>query len=456
MTDVSSHHSGMSHFMQCFLATDDPMSGKEGRLEPVPSPLDRSTMHLPSAAHYNFSECDTADIEFSANLSFKKRRSADSPGSAVANRFGTRFPSFSRKWKSKTGASPKLSIITHSDTPRPRTNSASSQLVSPALSAISKHESLLYSSSGQTGPEEGSNEVGPAPIDIGQASAPAEEDQAQATTPLLPPIMMDLSSKNMTLQSPLQSPTVAGTPSPPSSATPSSTPQLSSLPSPPLSTKPSIASIRQRSRAGTVVPPSEISSLQMLGECDGDEWSAKLGHANFTIHPEPYLPNVFDMETFKKLRENWDQARHGYAKHLARTGEHYGTTSKIYLLTEEKWALVDTEWKKNNAAMADVLGPLVARASGGDPMPSDSPSPSNVIEQHPTKVVVPQINDPSGKFPDMGDEDIVGPMAVGPSRARTMHQSVEPAMQNRVSTKRNFLKFISDILGRGAGPGLRT
>jgi hypothetical protein len=325
------------------------------------------------------------------------------------------------------------------------------------LSAISKHESLLCSSPGNAGPEESPSDLGSTTIDIEEANAHAEEDQAQATTPLLPPIMMELFCNNLPVQSPLQSPTVAETPSLPSSTTPSGTPQLHCLPSPPLSTKPSIASIRQRSRAGTVVPSSEIPPLQMLGECDDDdEWSERLGHANFTIYPEPYLPNVFDMETFKQLRENWDQARHSYAKHLARTGEHYGATSKTYLLTEEKWASVDVQWKKNSAAMTEALGPLLARSSGAESEASDSPCSNNVLEQPPTKVIVPKINDPTGKFPDMGDEDIVGPMAVGPSRAVTMQQMVEPAMQNRLSKKRNFLKFISDILGRGVGSGLRT
>lgn len=376
---------------------------------------------------------------------------------AVNNRICTGFPSFSRKWKSKTGASPKLSIITHSDTTKSRANSVSSQLLSPALSVISKHEGLLYSSPVQAGPEENSSELGPAPIDIEGANPHGEEEPVQATTPLLPPIMMELSSKNFPMQSPLQSPTVAETPSLPSSTTPFGTPQLHYLPSPPLSTKPSIASIHQRSRAGTVVPSSDIPPLQMLGECDDDdEWSARLGHANFTISPGPYLPNAFDMETFKQLREDWDHARHSYAKHLARTGEHYGATSKTYLWSEEKWASIDAEWKKNNAAMTEALGHLVARSSGGDVDSSDSTCSSNVLEQPPNRVIVPEIHDPTGKFPDMGDEDIVGPMAVGPSRARTMHQLVEPAMQTRLSKKRNFLRFISDILGRGVGSTPRT
>jgi len=427
---------------------------------PAPSSTDPSTLSLLPDGTYHFNESETTDILFSANSSFKKRRSGDSPVSGVANRFGTRFPSFSRKWKTKNGASPKLSIITHPSTNRSRTNSASSQLVSPALSVISKHESLLCSSPARTKSEESLNESCPASISIEEANAFIEEDQVQATTPLLPPLLMELSPLEVPVQSPLQSPTVAETPSLPSSTTPAGTPKLpclSYLPSPPLSTKPSVASIHQRSRAGTVIPSSEIPPLQMLGEYDDDEWSCRLGHANFTIYPEPYVPNIFDMETFKQLRENWELARHSYAKHLARTGEHYGTTSKTYLLTEEKWASIDAEWKRNNAAMTEALENDAARSSGGEAELSDSSCPSTVLQQPPTKVIVPRINDATGKFPDMGDEDIVGPMAVGPARVTTMQQVVEPvAIHNRSSKKRNFLRFFSDILGRGVGSGLRT
>jgi hypothetical protein len=455
MTDAPGNAPGTSLPLAFLSAPYLHTSVSDHRSTPSQTPSDPSTLNLPSAAHYSFYENDTTGVHFSPSSSTKKRRSGDSPIASVTSRIGTRFPSFSRKWKSKTGASPKLSIITHSDQIRSRTNSASSQLISPALSAISKHESQLCSSPVQMTPEEDLTEGAPGPVDIRRADATVEEDQGQATTPLLPPIMAEFFS-NVPLQSPLQSPTVAEAPSLPSSATPSSTPQLPCLPSPPLSTKPSIASIRQRSRAGTVVGPSDNPPLQIVGECDDDEWSEKLGHANFTIYPEPYLPAFFDLQSFKQLREDWDHARNNYAKHLTRTGEHYGTTSKTYILTEDKWSSVDAEWKKNNAALSSVLGPLVARSSGGDADASDSMSSSTVLEKPPTKVIIPKINDPSGKFPDMGDEDIVGPMAVGPARARTMQQLIEPTVQNRLSKKRNFFKFLSDMLGRSSGPGLRT
>lgn len=169
------------------------------------------------------------------------------------------------------------------------------------------------------------------------------------------------------------------------------------------------------------------------------------------------MPDVFDMENFKQWRENWDQARRSYAKHLARTGEHYGTTSKTYLLTEEKWTSIDAEWNKINATITGAVESRFARSSGGESEISDPAGSSSGLEQPPSKVTVPMINDPSGKFPDMGDEDIVGPMTVGPSRSPNVHPMVEPVMQSRLSKKRTFFRFISDILGgRGVSSGLRT
>jgi hypothetical protein len=51
---------------------------------------------------------------------------------------------------------------------------------------------------------------------------------------------------------------------------------------------------------------------------------------------------------------DWDMARN-YMKHV-RTGEHYGVTSKIYKLTEEKWADVDMQWKKNSELLIAKAG----------------------------------------------------------------------------------------------------
>jgi len=162
-----------------------------------------------------------------------------------------------------------------------------------------------------------------------------------------------------------------------------------------------------------------------------DPWDGRLGHANFNIHPEPYEPQQMDLDGYTEFRANWDQARTNYAKHLARTAEHYGSTSKVYKLTEEKWTSIDDIWKRHHAAMTKVLAPVLARVSG-DAEAQDSAASSAVLEKPMTKVVVPIVDDKGGKFPLLGDGEIVGPMSVGPPLS---------------PPKRHLLKFLSNIFG---------
>jgi hypothetical protein len=140
-----------------------------------------------------------------------------------------------------------------------------------------------------------------------------------------------------------------------------------------------------------------------------DEWSIKLGHANFTIEPAPYLPEVCDSETCRILVVDWETARQQYFKHRARVIEHYGVGSKTYKLTEEKWSSIDAEWKKNNAITS-------AQAS------IDSTDASPITPAEPAPLTnMPTLSDPhcDGKFPKLGDLDIVGPMEVAPPPSRT-------------------------------------
>jgi hypothetical protein len=251
------------------------------------------------------------------------------------------------------------------------------------------------------------------PIDIARANSHIREHEENfASTPLLPPLMMDASAnaKQLPIHSPLQSPSVAETNDPFSGTTTPidaiTTPQLACMPSPPLSTKPSISSFhrvnlgRPSHQASTTdLPPIVIAD-------ENDEWANKLGHANFHIFPEPYLPEVFDVQACRQLRSDWDLARCNYTKHLVRTGEHYGVTSKTYKLTEEKWAQTDELWRKHNEITiqstvensSDAFTTLKHTALGG--------STSNIMTK------IPSLNDPrsEGKFPQLGDEDIVGPM----------------------------------------------
>jgi hypothetical protein len=169
---------------------------------------------------------------------------------------------------------------------------------------------------------------------------------------------------------------------------------------------------------------------------DHDEWSDRLGHANFTITPQPYDPEVVIPETLNKFREDWELAKVNYTKHLVRTGENYGQTSNIYALTEAKWAETEKRWKnihdglvrqtmvlrsapvsasnsrsrsrgrargRSRAGSATFMGGRMAASA--DVSPDTWPRLDDAAPS-----AITQMLDASDKFPNRGDEDIVGPM----------------------------------------------
>ena len=414
------------------------MSGD--RTAPPRLSFDPSIRGSPPDSDYSFGEHETWSTNLPKQRQNKRQRSAEYPVGGRTSKLLQHFPSLSKRWKHKSGVNPQLSIITSQGRAISRTSSGtSSQLISPAVSAISKHESHLPSPVRTTFDDRLSDS--PARIDITKSPLSQEEEQPQATTPLLPPIFSELSRKSSPIQSPLQSPTIAAAPvfPPATSLTPTSTPQLPSLPSPPLSTRPSLTSMRGRSRANTATTPApQIPALSMLDEQNEDPWAKKLGHADFSIYPEPYTAEVVDIDSFEELRANHDMARSNYEKHRAETCENYGPTSKVYLLTQEKWKSVNAQWEKEIERMTTILRPNVALGPALD-----------VVE------------DTSGKFPKLGDDGIVGTMDVEPARVPSMKKIrdqtptvvMEPAFPRSPtsSRKRSFLKFISDVLGRGSG-----
>jgi hypothetical protein len=394
---------------------------------------------------YDLTDGFFSDGEFSASPRYKRRRAVESPLTGLANRFGTRFPSFSRKWRLRKGSS-SASITSDAQRDNAASRGASSRSSSISNSARQTFDNGFEPQLPPTPTKsvfEG-REQSPGAIDIEKANMDVDEPEAQfASTPLLPPLMMDASAntKQISMQSPLQSPSVADANDPFSgSVTPIDaikTPQLPGMPSPPLSTKQSISSFHRNNvnRPGHLVPSSEIPPIMIADE--DDEWANKLGHANFVIYPEPYLPEVFDLEACRQLRANWDLARCNYTKHLVRTGEHYGVTSKTYKLTEEKWAATDAAWRKNNETTitntvesgSDAFATLKHKNLGD----SDS---NNVMTK------IPSLNDPrsGGKFPQLGDEDIVGPMV-----------QVAAQLQRSPSKKAKLFKFFAEKFPVGLG-----
>lgn len=270
----------------------------------------------------------------------------------------------------------------------------------------------------------------PMSIDVGKANAmeidPEEVDaERYASTPLLPPLMVNCRNDDLPASSPLQSPTVADN-THSIVATPMGTPPVRAYPTPPLSSKPSVASFKGP-RAGYMVASSDIPPMMLADP--NDKWANALGHANFTILPEPYVPETCHAQSLRQLMDDWQQARNNYAKHQVRTAEHYGATSKYYLLTEQKWAEIDAEWKKNHD-----LAKSHAVAIGQELEPTSPMEPEPLSK-------MPTLNDPKsqGKFPKLGDEDIVGPMS-----------QISPLFQKPPSKKRAFFKFLTDFRFSGA------
>ena len=176
-----------------------------------------------------------------------------------------------------------------------------------------------------------------------------------------------------------------------------------------------------------------------------DKWADALGHSNFTIQPEPYLPAQTDLIACKTLRADWDMARYNYTKHLMRVGENSGPTSKIYHLTQEKWAEIDAAWKKN-------VDDSVAQLQEHSPDASMSPvlqDGGRELTKTPPLVKIPSLNGPKseGKFPKVGDEGIVGPMEVVPTRVEVREQQEKDYQQaHAAKKKRKFGGFIKDWL----------
>ncbi|SCV28708.1 uncharacterized protein FFB14_01926 [Fusarium fujikuroi] len=367
----------------------------------------------------------------------KKRSGSESPFAGLTSRIGARFPSLTR-WNPNTRrGNPMLSPSTElslesvvlSGGPSSRSSSMSAPsrpgqehmlentgLPTPAVSYYGSTESINL----------------PAPIDIEKAQALVEQadlerERGLATTPLLPPLMTSPLS-GPPPESPLQSPTIA----PPSATTevPSPVPSATQFPRPSLSTKPSVSSFRFGSNSPEV--PIPLPSILQ----EHDEWSDRLGHANFTITPQPYQPETVNMEALQQLRNDWDAARCNYTKHLVRTGENYGETSKIYALTEAKWADIERRWRStHDGLMSEIVqatssapgstsasrsrsrGRGRSRANSGGSILGRPPPMDDVFAGMQWKRLedglpsaIPRLVDADGKFPSRGDEDIVGPM----------------------------------------------
>ena len=418
------------------------MNEKEGIHANANIARDLSDIIHPSTSDYDLRDSYDNAMDIALNPVVKRRRGADLVLTGLTTRFGTRFPSFSHKLKTgKRTPSPSPYADGHREVSLSRANSTRAPSVAGSFKEVNSMVDIQVppTPTRSVSGEATSPRFGPiTPIDVNKANQELEvEDRdVKATTPLLPPVMVGLTSRvdDVPYQSPLQSPTVAGQDSTYSLVTPSMSPVANGLPSPPLSTKPSIASFHRGRGPGPLSPTSEIPVLP-LAEVD-DPWANKLGHANFDIEPRPYLPDERTAASRQQLVKDWENARQNYLRHLMRTSEHNGTTSKIYRLTEEKWAEVEDQWRAYYEQCEARIGD---RDSSGEA----SQNHASVTALIPiTKL--PSLNGPhsDGKFPPLGDENIVGPMEQAPSP-----KAAKPSSKR----KRTFLKFLQGMLPTGSG-----
>lgn len=379
-----------------------------------------------------------SDTDFTTDPRYprKKRSTAESAFSELTSRLGSRMPTIKRWRSSKRAtlrASPPTGLSLENILARGPTSSRSSsmsasaqhlpeRITEPMPQPPSNPTTSWYSLSDDA-------ETGLGIEITSEDHTNLERDRAMATTPLLPPLLTSPFA-GPPRESPLQSPKVESCPTPDAPLSPAFA-AASQFSRPPLSSRPSVASLRNVS-SSTELPFAFPAILP-----EQDEWSDRLGHANFTISPRPYELEAINPETIAKFRNDWDLARINYTKHLVRTGENYGQTSKIYALTEAKWAEVERRWqttfeeivKNTNYPSAGSINTSRNQSRGRGRGRSSSsnaaalarlPVQDNLLAELEWRRLedclpsaVPQMMeslDADGKFPGRGDEDIVGPM----------------------------------------------
>ncbi|RDA95925.1 hypothetical protein CP533_5948 [Ophiocordyceps camponoti-saundersi (nom. inval.)] len=427
-----------------------------------------------------------SDGESAADSQYKKRAvDSSSPLAGLTSRIGSRLPTIKR-WRSSRRANAVSSPLTDlslenvfSRGPSSRSSSlsASNQQTTPErLSDMPSCSNIsCYDSSDNLS---GSTHVDMTP----EEHSSLERNRSMATTPLLPPLLTDPLGKPPQ-ESPLQSPTVAPTPaataasasasaaaassaaataSAPPPLPPAVAPAPAGLSPPPLSSRPSLTSLRQVSSSTMAELPLPLPAMLQ----EHDEWSDRLGHANFTITPLPYELDTLSAETVGRFRDDWEAARVNYTKHLVRTGEHYGQTSKIYALTEAKWAETERRWKgffddlvrQNSRSSPDSGNPSRSHSRGRGRGRSSSSVPV-MGRLHSSDDVLADLDwrrmddclpsavprmleslDAQGKFPCRGDEDIVGPMQRAAVMARARSEDAKGHFWRSIADKVGFRK----------------
>lgn len=374
---------------------------------------------------YDFGFLSDTDLSASHERRHVRLGSAEAALSGITSRIGSRFPGIGR-WKgSRKNSVTALSVSELSadsgGLPSIAPSSRSSSVSSPMRPNYPHSSDATISASPRYSFWESTDSV-VLPANDAELGGrrDAELNRRLATTPLLPPLITDSKASAGPLSPRFPFPQ----PAPEQNTT-------HHAPAPSLTTKPSTASFRPSPTS----PEMPIPFPNMLND---DSWSDRLGHANFTVLPTPYAPDDPTPEALARLRSDWDLARVNYTKHLYRTGENYGETSKIYGLTQDKWAEVEGEWRQaHDEAVGRVLassnvGATAAAAetnargsgarsrsrgrgrgrSGSATALGSRDDMTSGVEWRPGgeggPAALPRML--GDKFPSRGDEDIVGPM----------------------------------------------
>ncbi|KAJ4155083.1 hypothetical protein LMH87_000348 [Akanthomyces muscarius] len=389
---------------------------------------------------YDVGFLSDGDINTNPAYGKKKRAGLESQFSGLTARLESRFPTITR-WRS--GRRSRMASVGAMEYSLDNVLSRAPSSRSSSISARARHNtdgldehSIPPTPALPFGSTESVNIPSLTPVLTEDDKTSIEKDRAMATTPLLPPLMTGPLGKPPP-ESPLQSPTIEAAPTPPMRSSAAQSPPIVSaaFARPSLSSRPSTQSLRNVSSSTELPLPLPMTLHSILQEYD--EWSDRLGHANFTISPAPYDVQAVNPETIAKFQNDWDTARLNYTKHLVRTGENYGQTSKIYALTEAKWAETERRWRGgyeemikqtlSSMPMQKQKSASRSRSRGRGRGRSLSAHPGSVhhspdvfagvewkrLEENlPSAVpqIIESLDAAQGKFPSRGDEDIVGPM----------------------------------------------
>lgn len=344
-----------------------------------------------------------------------ERRSSDpSTGHSLNTRVSLTWPSFSRRSRNRRAATLASNASVRSAPPsRSSSRSASERRAPFDHDALSSRPTTIVSTASRTqGFCENADMKWSFSDFSGMQSDPIERDEF-SSTPLLPISLAECrKDEPESPRSPLQSPSTAA-----ASATnsivgsPLVSPITQSFSSPALSAKPSFTSLSMGlSKSGL---QASFDGLPGPLTEEIDDWSFKLGHANFHVLPEPYIPAICDLASCKKLLEDWNAAKYDFLKQAARISEHYGASSQIYYHAGDKWHEIESQWQSSFAAACDAV-----KATGH----SVDLQPIEATESF----AIPC------KFPDLDQVNIIGPMV----------QYAKP--QPSPTKRQTFLKLFTD------------